>query len=457
MSSELTLKTQLVQEGKWKQYPVYRDSGVEWLGEVPEHWIAKRLKYITTVNDETLSETTDPDFELVYVDIGSIDSISGIRNKETMTFENTPSRARRKVRNGDVIISTVRTYLRAISPVNDAEPNMVVSTGFAVIRPKENIESQFAAYTLRAPYFVDEVVANSVGVSYPAINASELITFNVALPPLPEQRAIAAFLDHETGRIDTLIEKKERQIELLQEKRAAVISHTVTKGLDPDVEMKDSGVEWLGKVPGGWKVAKLGFKATVKARLGWKALKAEEYVDEGFIFLATPNIKNKDIDFDNVNYITAERYYESPEIMLQEADVLIVKDGSTLGITNVIKSLPSPTTVNSSIAVIRSNEELYSIFLYYILSSIYTQNVIQKMKDGQGVPHLFQADIRKFWIWLPSLEEQRAIAAFLDRETGRIDTLKTKIRESTSKLREYRTALISAAVTGKIDLRQEAA
>jgi type I restriction enzyme S subunit len=209
-----------------------KDSGVEWLGEVPEEWDSKRLKYISSVNDETLSETTDSDFELLYVDISSIDPVSGIKNKELMTFENAPSRARRKVCCGDVIISTVRTYLRAISPINNPEPNMIVSTGFAVIRPKEGLYSQFAAYALRAPYFVDEVVANSVGVSYPAINASELITFNIVIPPLPEQSAIAAFLDRETGRIDTLVKKIQESISKLREYRTALISAAVTGKID---------------------------------------------------------------------------------------------------------------------------------------------------------------------------------------------------------------------------------
>ena len=281
--------------------------------------------------------------------------------------------------------------------------------------------------------------------------------FRIALPPPSEQRAIASCLDRETSRIDALIEKKQRQIELLQEKRTTLISHAVTKGLDPNVHMKDSGVEWLGPVPEGWSISKLGFHASVKARLGWKGLKADEYVDEGFIFLSTPNIKNRHIDFDAVNYITKERYLESPEIMLEVGDVLIAKDGSTLGTTNIVRDLPAPATVNSSIAVLRPKSNLHSNFLYWIMVCPYTQSIIQQVKDGQGVPHLFQADLRQFWIWLPSYEEQRTIAAYLNRETARIDALIEKVEKSITLLREYRPSLISAAVTGKIDIRKEAA
>jgi len=434
MSSEVAVE---MQGGKWKRYPAYRDSGVEWLGEVPEHWRAKRLKYITTVNDETLSETTDPDFELVYVDIGSIDPISGIRNKETMTFENAPSRARRKVRNGDVIISTVRTYLRAISPVNDAEPNMVVS---------------IAAYTLRAPYFVDKVVANSVGVSYPAINASELINFNIAHPPLPEQRAIAAFLDRETGRIDTLIQKKERQIELLQEKRAALISHAVTKGLDPEVKMEDSRVEWLGEVPEHWGASKIIRYAYLKTG-GTPDRNNMAYWENGTINWISSGEVNKKKIFETNNKITSDGLANSNAMILPINSIMVALNGQgkTKGTVAILKI---ESSCNQSLAAFICDEKkLYFNYLFYYLESKYKELrglVGDSLRDGLSLGHLKSIDSP-----LPPIFEQRAIAAFIDRETGRIDTLTTKVRESISKLREYRTALISAAVTGKIDVRSE--
>jgi|LakMenEpi03Aug12_release.lakeMendotaPanAssembly.Ray.scaffolds.fasta_scaffold30738_5 type I restriction enzyme S subunit len=211
---------------------------------------------------------------------------------------------------------------------------------------------------------------------------------------------------------------------------------------------KESGVEWLGDVPEGWEVKRLDFLASVKARLGWKGLTASEYVPEGFIFLATPNIKGeREIDFINVNYITAERYYESPEIMVQVGDVLIAKDGSTLGTTNVVRHLPAPTTVNSSIAVLRPKPELNSSYCFRWITSSYLQSVIQSMKDGQGVPHLFQEDIRKFSVLLPPLSEQKTIAEFLDRETRKIDDLVAEQQQLIELLKEKRQAVISHAVT----------
>lgn len=209
-----------------------KDSGIDWLGEIPEEWKLKRLKYVATVNDDALGENSDPEYEILYVDISSVDSINGITHKEAISFEEAPSRARRIVKDGDIIISTVRTYLRAISPVKNPEKNLIVSTGFAVIRPKKDLTSGFAAYALRSQYFVDSVVSNSVGVSYPAINACELMTLKIDLPSLNLQYEIATYLDHETGKIDSLISKIQLSIEKLREYRTALISAAVTGKID---------------------------------------------------------------------------------------------------------------------------------------------------------------------------------------------------------------------------------
>lgn len=208
-----------------------KDSGVEWLGEIPAHWEVKRLKHFATINDETLPETTDPGMEIAYVDIGNVDSIQGITDSEVMVFEDAPSRARRIVRQGDVIVSTVRTYLRAIAPIETSDVNLIVSTGFAVLRPRQ-MDYGYVAYVASAPYFVETVVAHSVGVSYPAINPSELACLDIILPSLDEQCAIAAFLDHETAKIDTLATKVREAIERLKELRATLISAAVTGKID---------------------------------------------------------------------------------------------------------------------------------------------------------------------------------------------------------------------------------
>jgi len=219
-----------------------KPSGVAWLGDIPEHWEVKRLKYQVTINDETLPETTDPDYELLYVDISSVSPSKGITQKEQMVFENAPSRARRNVKDGDTIVSTVRTYLRAISPVIDPEENLIVSTGFAVIRPRK-MNKDYLSAAIRAPYFIEEVVSRSVGVSYPAINASEIGLISIPLPPPSEQEAIAAFLDRETAKIDTLSAKVTTVIDRLKEYRTALISSAVTGKIDVSTWVKSGELQ----------------------------------------------------------------------------------------------------------------------------------------------------------------------------------------------------------------------
>lgn len=220
--------------------------------------------------------------------------------------------------------------------------------------------------------------------------------------------------------------------------------------------MTDSGIEWLGKIPKDWELKPLKHLASLKGRLGWKGLKADEYVEEGYGFLSTPDIKNEIIDFASINYITEERYLESPEIMLQCGDVLLVKDGSTLGIVNIIKELPFPSTVNSSIGIIRVFDKniLSPEYLLWLLRGDYMQTVINRLRAGQGVPHLFQKDIKNFTIILPPLAIQKNIVEFIERKNTLLNLLVDKELNQIGKLREYRQALISAAVTGKVDVRE---
>lgn len=246
--------------GHYKSHLEQSDSGVPWIGQAPEHWKVLPLKALATYNDDTISEATPPDCSIRYVDISSVSYGQGIMKSESMMFADAPSRARRKARTGDVIISTVRTYLKAVASVDHAHADCVYSTGFAVLRPRpEILDPTFLKWLALNDLLIQAVESHSEGLSYPAINASTLVDLKTLVPPIVEQRAIATFLDRETARIDALIGKKERFIELLKEKRAAVITHAVTQGLDPSVPMKDSEVEWLGKVPAHWSVTRLRF------------------------------------------------------------------------------------------------------------------------------------------------------------------------------------------------------
>ena len=191
-----------------------------------------------------------------------------------------------------------------------------------------------------------------------------------------------------------------------------------------------------------FRIGRLDQVATVRARIGWKALTASEYQDEGYVFLSTPNIKGSSIDFSNVNYISEFRYRESPELMLQRGDVLLAKDGSTLGIAALVRDLPREATVNGSIAVLRPHSADPS-FLRYVLESAVVQGEIQRLKDGMGVPHLFQWDIRRLPVPLPPLDVQRRIADFLDDQVERINKC--------SELRGRQAALVGSQLAAVLD------
>ncbi|MGW5343676.1 restriction endonuclease subunit S [Streptomyces sp. NPDC004050] len=200
--------------------------------------------------------------------------------------------------------------------------------------------------------------------------------------------------------------------------------------------------EVFATLPSSWSRTRLDRIATVNARIGWKALTAAEYQPDGYAFLATPNIKSRGIDFDNVNYISEFRYLESPELKLRPGDVLLAKDGNTLGIVNIVQELPREATVNGSIAVLRTSV-MEPRFLRYVIASSPIQSHIESVKDGMGVPHLFQRDIKRFPLPQPPLEEQRRIADFLDDETSRIDRIVSAKEKASEHINERRVALIS--------------
>ena len=209
-----------------------KDSEVEWLGDVPKHWDIKPIQWIASINDEVLPESTDVEYEIEYVDIGSVNLTSGIESSELLKLKDAPSRARRIVKDGDLIVSTVRTYLKAIAFIKEPPENMIVSTGFAVIRSISGFEASFAKFALQSTNFIDEVISRSKGVSYPAINASELAKIKIPLPPIGEQIEISSYLNNKTLEIDSVISGSNKIIVLLQERRSALISAAVTGQID---------------------------------------------------------------------------------------------------------------------------------------------------------------------------------------------------------------------------------
>lgn len=220
--------TEAVTKGLDKNVPL-KDSGIEWIGEIPKHWEVKRLKNVCSTNNASLSDKTSKEFEFDYVDIGSVSFELGIHKTEKYTFQNAPSRARKIARLGDIIVSTVRTYLRAIDIINSEEKEKYIySTGFAILSPLKNILSEFMIYICRSEYFTNQVSIYSTGINYPSINDTALKMIYIVMPPLSEQQSIANYLDQKCSEIDELISIKQQKIEKLKDYKKSLIFECVT-------------------------------------------------------------------------------------------------------------------------------------------------------------------------------------------------------------------------------------
>jgi type I restriction enzyme, S subunit len=434
--------------GALKPYPRYKESGVEWLGAVPEGWEVVPYKTVGTHNDEVLPESTPEDLEFDYVEIGNVSLNDGIRNHSKVSFAHAPSRARRIARTGDVLVSTVRTYLKAIAIVPDREIPYVASTGFAVLRPGKRLVSSYLGRIVQSEYFVSEVIARSVGVSYPAINATEVVALPIPLPPLPEQQAIADYLDAETQRIDTLIAELREMIRLLKEKRQALISHCVTKGLDPTVPMKDSGVEWLGEVPEGWEVVRIGLVASVSNGTTPSREKAE-YWEGGTVPWVSSAEVNQGIVTTPTDYVTIHATIDCGMRTIRRGSVLIglIGQGRTRGMSALLQF---DACINQNVAAIEPNEKASAEYVRHYLQHAYEP--IRQLGRGGQQDALNNELVGSIIMPLPDIEEQHAITARLDRETAKIDRLISETEDTIRLMQERRSALISSVVTGKLQV-----
>lgn len=402
----------------------------------------RRLKYAATINDETLSESTDSESELAYIDIGNVDSQGRVHDIINYRFEDAPSRARRIVRDGDVIISTVRTYLQAIAPIEDPQDNLIVSTGFAVVRPTQELDHRFCKYALRANRFLWEVQSRSTGVSYPAINASDLADIRINLPEVGIQRQIANYLDRETARIDRLIAEKERMLALLDEKRSALISRVVTRGLDANAPLKRSGQEWLGKIPAHWQTTKFS----------WDVFISEGQVDpeddnfSEMILIAPNHIESRT---GQVIYkeTSAGQGAISGKYLCRQGDVLYSKIRPAL---RKVALAEQDCLCSADMYALRPSERLHPQYLQYFLLSEDFSMWAELESARVAMPKINRETLSAIRIPVPPLQEQKHIISRILKGTGRIDLQRRAIRGSVDLLKERRSALISAAVSGQI-------
>lgn len=433
-------------------YPKYKDSGVEWLGEIPEHWEIKRLKYpAKLINVKVENENNN----LKYIGLENLESWTGnlIESENQIEFEGQAN----LFKSGDVLFCKLRPYL---AKAYQAAEDGLCTSELLVLRPKEVIRS-YLFYFLMNPNFIEVVNSSTYGAKMPRANWDFIGDLLSTIPNPEEQTQIASFLDHETSRIDKLIEKKNRQIELLQEKRSALITHAVTKGLNPNAKMKDSGVEWIGEIPEGWEI--FSIKHLLKNRkdaiktgpFGSQLLSSEMMAGDIKVY----NQRNVlDNDFESgENYISYEKYTELKAFRIFPDDLLITTRG-TIGRCAIFPNNASEGILHPCLMRIQvdSKKILHKYLSIIIQESSIVRTNLQLLSNATTIDVIYSDSLKSVKMPIPTISEQIQIAQFLEKETSKIDTLISKIQFSIDKLTEFRTALISAAVTGKIDVRNEA-
>ncbi|GAB3380471.1 restriction endonuclease subunit S [Azotobacter armeniacus] len=444
---------------QFKPYPAYKDSGVEWLGEVPEHWVVFSLKRsVDGCANGLWGDEPDGEHDIAVIRVADFDRGTSRVGLDKLTYRSITQkeRASRLLEPGDLLIEKSgggeKTLVGCVV-LFEHEFQAITSNFVARMRPLTEFDSGFLCYAFDSLY--------QGKVNYPAIkqttgiqnlDSEAYLQERFCFPRRAEQTQIARFLDHETARIDALIEEQQRLIELLKEKRQAVISHAVTKGLDPTVPMKDSGVDWLGEVPAHWEMT----------RIGWQCL-----VGNG----CTPSRDNHSY-WDDGNYpwlnsskVNLERVLEADQFVtskaLKECALPVVKPGSVLmAITGEGKTRGMVTiteievTINQHVAFIQPRDAgLSPKYLHDWLSANYLRIRHESADWGSTKAAITCSDIRAYPLPLPSINEQKDICRFVSSKSSFIDRLISSVQENVTLLQERRSALISAAVTGKIDVR----
>lgn len=430
-----------------------KDSGIEWIGQIPQGWHVDRLKYCTDLDSEKLSEKTDPEYAFNYIDISSVTEYGGIGSTQEMTFDKSPSRARMIVHDGDTIISTVRTYLKAIAYIDGLEDH-ICSTGFCVVTPNKKLHPKFGYYLLQSDYFVQKIVSESVGVSYPAISSSEIGNMSIAIPDPEEQTRIARHLDNKCAEIDALITAKEKTNALLKERRQSIIYEAVTKGLNPDAPMKDSGFEWIGEIPEHWSVGKTIYGLEMPITDG--PHETPQLYSDGVPFVSAEAVScgNGKIDFDHIRGYISEEYYDEccKKYIPQINDIYMIKSGATTGKVAIVDT-ERKFTIWSPLAVFRCAESKchYKYLFYFLQSNAYQKQLEAKWSFGTQ-QNIGMRTLERLIVCFPGINEQKSIAEYLDTCCNETDHMISANEATIQKLKEYRQSIIYEAVTGKIEV-----
>ncbi|MCL1076919.1 restriction endonuclease subunit S [Parashewanella spongiae] len=441
---------------KYKAYPEYKDSGVVWLGNVPKDWNIIPIKHLAEL---TPKKST--------IDSSLMDKECSFLPMEKLKLNSIVLDEKRKVsdvcdgytyfEDGDVLIAKVTPCFE--------NKNMAVASGLTnsigfgsseiyVLRTNKRMNNRFLYYRLQEDSFMDIATAAMTGAGgLKRVPAEVINTYSLASPKFAEQTQIANFLDHETAKIDTLIEEQQSLIRLLKEKRQAVISHAVTKGLNPNAPMKDSGVEWLGEVPEHWNVCNLSH---VLNAIGDVDHYMPKSIDEGVPYVMTGDLTEfaSDINFAKCKQVSQGDYLNLSKRIKTSAGDVIMARYATIGTASYVDIDRDFLVSYSCVTIKPSPSKVLGLYLFYYFKSQTFLNGIQSHINTNTQGNVGVNDLKKVKITLPDLVEQQKIIAHLQSAISKFDHLTTKSESAIKLMQERRTALISAAVTGKIDVRE---
>ena len=433
------------------RYDKYKDSGIAWIGEIPEHWDITNIKnhynvILGKMVERNNDSSTGGENYLCAANIKWNGVDTGINKK--MYFSDIEKEKYLLLYN-DVLImeggmaGTTCIYKNEFSPC-------YVQNSVNVCRAKKSFNNKFLYYWMYVPYYNGyiDTICNKATIKH--YTKEKVQNTPILVPPLSEQQSIANYLEQKCGEIDEMITLQEEMITKLQSYKQSVITEAVTKGLDKNVPLKDSGIEWIGEIPEHWEVKRLKFSCNVFGRIGFRGYKSDDLVSEGngAITLSPSNMKDMKMDYTNRTYLSWKKYYESPEIMISKNDILMVKTGSTYGKCSFVDDIPMECTINPQIVVFKQHKD-YPKFLAYSFQTKATRAFVETSVVGGTIPTIAQEKIMNYFFAFPPLSEQQSIANYLDQKCSEIDELISIKQQKIEKLKDYKKSLIFECVTGK--------
>jgi len=437
-------------------YPHYKDSGVQWLTNVPAHWRVSPLKYLAllksggTPSKENLdywngdvpwASAKDLKTELL---ADTIDHITGFA-VESRNADLVPA--------GTILVVVRGMILARIFPVAETVVPMAINQDLKGLIPRQDILGRFLAWLLRGSANESLLRLDEAGHGTKALRMEAWTSMQLPVPPLDEQSAIIAFLDRETGKIDALIAEQEKLLTLLGEKRQAAISHAVTNGLNPDTPVKDSGVVWLGDIPAHWSVSPLMYLTDLSRPIMYGIVLPGPNVDTGIPIVKGGDVRPHRLKLNLLNRTTPDIEAPYARARLRPSDIVYSIRG-TIGDAELVPEELLDTNITQDVARISPRADIDSRWLLYAMKSKPVFVQLEQRSLGAAVRGINIFELKRAQVPLPPSNEQEAIAKFLDAEVARLNALSNDAERAISLLKEHRSALITAAVTGKIDVRE---